>query len=415
MSELINDPAKKKELLKHMILQLHEGDAPAEVRGRLINLMSKVPYGLVVEVEQELIEEGVLDEQAILKFCDLHTEALEGQIDQTGAKEIPAGHPVDVFIQENEALLKIVTELEDKYIELKKVASNDEIPAILLNVRSLFNQLMDVDKHYLRLENLLFPFLEKYGITGPPTVMWGKHDEAREFLKGAIEALSIRDEITSEEVEVMIDMILKPASDSVADMTMKEEEILFPMSMDKLTDHEWMEIVEQTSEFGFCLIDPEIEWKPVGVFSIDITKTEKEGTIKLPSGNFTVEELTAVLNTLPVDITFVDKNDKVKYFSQAKERIFPRTRAILNRNVRMCHPPSSVHIVEEILQDFKSGKEDQASFWIQMSGQFIHIDYFAMKGSNGEYLGTLEISQNLAEKRALKGEQRILSYKKNND
>ncbi len=397
MSELINNPAKKKELLKHMILQLHEGDAPEEIRGRLINLMSKVPYGLVVEVEQELIEEGVLDEQAILKFCDLHTEALEGQIDQTGAKEIPAGHPVDVFIQENDALLKIVTELEDKYNKLKKATSNDEIPAILLNVRSLFNQLMDVDKHYLRLENLLFPFLEKYGITGPPTVMWGKHDEAREFLKGAIEALSVKEGITSEEAEVVIDMVLKPASDSVADMTMKEEEILFPMSMDKLTDQEWMEIVEQTSEFGFCLIDPEVEWKPVGVFSIDITKTEQDGAIKLPSGNFTVEELTAVLNTLPVDITFVDKNDKVKYFSQAKERIFPRTRAILNRNVRMCHPPSSVHIVEEILQDFKSGKEDQASFWIQMGGQFIHIDYFAMKGPNGEYLGTLEVSQNLAE------------------
>ena len=415
MSELINNPSKKKELLKHMILQLHEGDAPEEVRGRLINLMSKVPYGLVVEVEQELIEEGVLDEQAILKFCDLHTEALEGHIDQTGAKEIPAGHPVDVFIQENEALLKIVTELEDKYNELKKTASNDDILDILLNVRSLFNQLMDVDKHYLRLENLLFPFLEKYGITGPPTVMWGKHDETREFLKGAIETLSIKEGITSEEAEVVIDMVLKPASDSVADMTMKEEEILFPMSMDKLTDHEWMEIVEQTSEFGFCLIDPKIEWKPVGVFSIDITKSEKDGTIKLPSGNFTVEELTALLNTLPVDITFVDKNDKVKYFSQAKERIFPRTRAILNRNVRMCHPPSSVHIVEEILSDFKSGKEDQASFWIQMGEKFIHIDYFAMKGSNGEYLGTLEVSQNLAEKRTLKGEQRILSYKKNDD
>ena len=415
MSELINNPAKKKELLKHMILQLHEGDAPEEVRGRLINLMSKVPYDLVVEVEQELIEEGVLDEQAILKFCDLNTEALEGQIDQTGAKEIPAGHPVDIFIQENIALLKVVTELEKKYNELKNVPSSDEIPAILLSVRSLFNQLMDVDKHYLRLENLLFPFLEKYGITGPPTVMWGKHDEAREFLKGAIEALSVREGITSEEVKVVIDMVLKPASDSVADMTMKEEEILFPMSMDKLTDQEWLEIVEQTSEFGFCLIDPEVEWKPVGVFSIDITKTEKDGTIKLPSGNFSVEELTAVLNTLPVDITFVDKNDKVKYFSQAKERIFPRTRAILNRDVRMCHPPSSVHIVEEILKDFKSGKEDQASFWIQMGGKFIHIDYFAMKAANGEYLGTLEVSQNLTEKRALKGEQRILSYTKHDD
>jgi PAS domain S-box-containing protein len=115
---------------------------------------------------------------------------------------------------------------------------------------------------------------------------------------------------------------------------------------------------------------------------------------------------------MPVDITFVDKNDQVKYFSQGKERIFDRNRAIIGRDVRMCHPPSSVHVVEKILNDFKSGNETTAAFWIQMQGRFIHIEYFALRDPDGNYLGVLEVSQDLTEKRSLQGEQRILSYAK---
>jgi DUF438 domain-containing protein len=122
----------------------------------------------------------------------------------------------------------------------------------------------------------------------------------------------------------------------------------------------------------------------------------------------------SILNTMPFDLTFVDKEDKVKYFTQGKERVFDRNRAILGRDVRMCHPPSSVHVVEQILNDFKSGKADSSPFWIQMQGKFIHIEYFALRNDAGEYLGTLEVSADLTKKRALEGEQRILSYKKLN-
>ena len=138
--------------------------------------------------------------------------------------------------------------------------------------------------------------------------------------------------------------------------------------------------------------------------------TAAQGKIKLPSGTFSVDELTTILNTLPVDMTFVDKDDTVRYFTQGKERIFDRNRTILGRKVQYCHPPSSVHIVEQILQDFKSGKQDEANFWIQMKGQFIYIRYFAMRDENGDYLGTLEVSQDLTELRKLDGERRILEY-----
>jgi DUF438 domain-containing protein len=276
-------------------------------------------------------------------------------------------------------------------------------------LRKHFNNLMDVDKHYQRKENLLFPFLEKLDITGPPKVMWGKHDEVRDMLKGAIEALAVEGPVTTGDAAALAEIVLKPATSAIADMTMKEEEILFPMSMDKLTDADWYDIAIQTAEIGYCLYDPQVEWKPVGIDLTRMVKKEKEH-ISLPSGSFSNEELLAILNTLPVDMTFVDRNDKVKYFSQGKERIFQRNRAILNRDVRMCHPPSSVHIVDQIVEDFRSGRQDSAPFWIKMGGQFIHIEYFALRDDHGNYLGTLEVSQDLTGKRALEGEQRILSY-----
>ncbi|MDZ7740681.1 MAG: DUF438 domain-containing protein [Bacteroidota bacterium] len=408
MSELLNNSEKRKELLKHMILQLHEGEAPEEVRQRLINLMAKVPYQEVVDVEQELISEGVLTDEEVLKFCDMHTQALEGAIDTSGAREVPEGHPVDVFLKENRELLKVVRELDERYQWLGELSSDEDIPDYFIQLRGLFNQLMDVDKHYLRKENLLFPYLEQKGITGPPKVMWGKHDETRELLKAAIEGLKETD-VSREEARTLIEMLLKPASDAVADMTMKEEEILFPMSMDKLSDREWFEVSRQTQEYGFCLYDPQTTWTPEDMEKEEDARSN-EKNIQLPSGSFTAEELLAILNTLPIDMTFVDRNDKVKYFSQGEERIFNRSRAILNRDVRLCHPPSSVNVVDDIVNDFKSGKQDRAPFWIQMKDKFIHIEYFALRDEKGEYLGTLEVSQNLTDKRKLEGEQRILSY-----
>ncbi len=409
MSELINNSEKRKELLKHMILQLHAGEAPAEARKQLVSLLTKIPYGEVVEVEQELISEGTLSEAEVLKFCDIHSEALDGAIDLSGMKIIPPGHPVDTFKRENKELLKVVEQLEALYSQVTSLKSEDETGPYFLQIKTLFNSLMDVEKHYLRKENLVFPYMEKYGITGPPKVMWGKHNEIRELLKASIEVLNNPLGISPEEAGSAVQLVFKPASDGVADMTMKEDQILLPMVMDKLTDLEWYEVYKQTLEIGFCLYDPDVEWKPENIAAEDVAEKDSD-LVQLPSGSFTKAELQAILNTLPVDMTFVDKNEKVKYFSQGKERIFHRSRAILNRDVKLCHPPSSVHVVEQILEDFRTGKQDHAPFWIQMKGKFIFIEYYALRDENGEYLGTLEVSQDLTEKRALEGEQRILAY-----
>ena len=407
MSEIINNSKKRKELLKHMILQLHKGDAPDLVRNRLIELLKSVPYDEVVEVEQELIAEGLPVEE-VLKLCDIHQMVLDGHIDQSGAKSIPAGHPVDTFKKENLELEKVINELEQLFSKVKNI-KEVEVNQWLIKVHTQLNNLMDVDKHYKRKEYLLFPFLEKYEITGPPKVMWGKHDEIRTLLKASIEAVSSNGEVSPDEAATITELILLPAVKGVSDMISKEEEILLPMCMDKLTDDDWYTIYKQTNEFGYCLYDPQIEWKPVG---IDISEIiyYTGNNIQLTTGSFNLNEMETLFRTLPIDITFVDKDDKVKFFSLGPDRIFTRNRAIIGRDVRMCHPPSSVHVVEQILSDFKSGKQNSAAFWISMQGRFIYIEYLALRDSDGIYLGTIEFTQDLTKLRKLEGEQRLLSY-----
>lgn len=165
-------------------------------------------------------------------------------------------------------------------------------------------------------------------------------------------------------------------------------------------------------DYGYCLVAPTQEWKPKVMGNEKVEELPTDNQVRFPSGKLSHEELLGIFNTVPFDMTFVDKDDKVKYFTEGAERIFARSRAILHRDVRMCHPPSSVHIVDKIIEDFRSGKEDTAPFWIQMGGKFIYINYYAIRNDNGEYLGTLEVSQDLTKLRALEGEQRLLSYEK---
>lgn len=419
MSEIINNSKHKKEMLKHMILQLHKGEAPEAVKARLVHLLRNIPYDWVVEVEQQLIEEG-LPQEEILKFCDIHTQVLEGHIDTRAAKPVPPGHPVDTFKKENRALEEYLKQAREMFNEVTKVPQ-EEVQKYVLKLKYIFNFLSDVDKHYKRKEYLLFPYLEKAGITGPPKVMWGKHDETRSLLKAAHEALSEEqaDKIQAEELPTLVIMVLIPAIEAIEGMIMKEDEILLPMSLDTLSESDWYKIYQETPEFGFCLYDPSEEWHPnleEGGTQTEAQHKYVEGeAIRLSSGSFSMKELEALFVTLPVDITYVDANDKVKFFSHSPNRVFERNRSIIGRDVRLCHPPGSVHIVEQIINDFKSGKENKAVFWISnFQGRFVYIDYTALRGKDGEYLGVIEVTQDITELRKLEGDQRLLSYTKKN-
>lgn len=413
MSEYINNASKRKEELRELLLQIHNGEQADTVRDRLIERLRSIPYNEVVEVEQELINDKLLTEEEILSFCDLHTAVLDGSIDLEGAKPVPAGHPVDTFKKENSA---IRLQIKDFYalVEAVKGISDNQVPGYLMQLRTILNNFWDIDKHYKRKEYLLFPYLEKHHITGPPKVLWGKHDETRAQLKASVEVLkagistadAFRDALTS---------TIAPAVEMIEGMIMKEEEILFPMSMDVLSDEEWYKVYQETPEFGYTLIDPEDEWRPEGVDSTSESTAVNahSGAIRLSSGNFNIEELEALFIHLPIDITFVDKDDKVRFFSHSPKRVFERNRSIIGRDVRMCHPPGSVHIVEQILEDFKAGRESKAAFWLSnFMGRFIHIEYTAVRNPEGEYLGVVEVTQDISHLRALEGDQRLLSYEK---
>ncbi len=191
----------------------------------------------MVEVEQELIAGGLPVEE-VLRLCDIHQLVLDGHIDQSGVKQVPEGHPVDTFKKENLELEKVIEQTGKLFGEVKTL-NNDDVKQWMLKVHAHLNSLADVEKHYLRKEYLLFPFLEKYEITGPPKVMWGKHDEIRAALKAAIEAVSAQGDVTADEAATITDLLLKPAVKGISDMIAKEEEILLPMSLEKLTDNDW--------------------------------------------------------------------------------------------------------------------------------------------------------------------------------
>ena len=161
----------------------------------------------------------------------------------------------------------------------------------------------------------------------------------------------------------------------------------------------------QSSETGWCFgVNPNIHDSP------SVEGNALSDQIQLDTGLLKPEQISLMLNHLPVDITFVDENDEVSYFSGAKHRIFPRSKAIIGRKVQNCHPPESVHIVNEIIAAFRSGEKEHAEFWIQMKGRFIHIRYFVLRNESGEYKGTIEVSQDVTEIRQLQGERRLLDW-----
>lgn len=425
MSEYINNSSQRKALLKHMIQELHQGEAPEMVKSRVKELLKNIPYNEVVEVEQELISEG-LPEEEVLKFCDIHSSVLEGSITSHHA-EMPAAHPVDTLKKENREVEKVTKKVKDIFDSIPAVSNgaDDEIAALTLKLKGLFNSLYDLDKHYKRKEYLLFPFLEKVAITGPPKVMWGKHDEIREQLKASIEALEPGSITTKEELMSVVVLLLGPAVEAVESMIMKEEEILIPMCLEKFSEENWYQIYLETPVYGYCLYDTRDEWKPGDSVVENLKKSQQEeggpavsgvsysdgAPIRLSSGSFDMKELEALFVTIPIDITYVDANDKVKFFSHSPNRVFERNRSIIGRDVRLCHPPGSVNIVEQILVDFKSGKENQAKFWLSnFMGRFVYIEYTALRGKDNEYLGVIEVTQDITEFRKLQGDQRLLSY-----
>jgi len=364
-------------------------------------------------MEQALLQEGIAVSE-LMGMCDLHSEVVGDLLVERDHAELLAGHPVDVFRRENEALGARARQLGavfDAWADLDDAASTLDATA-LDQARASFNLLMDVEKHYTRKENLLFPVLERHGITGPSKVMWGKDDEVRASMKALGEALGAGT-ITVEEWRVVNEAVARPALRALEGMIQKEERILLPMSLQTLTEGEWGEIWRQSPEIGWCEVDPEGPYRPPAPqheHEPSAAPKTSDGAIVFPTGALAVEQLQAIFSVLPVDLTFVDADDRVRFFTEGPDRVFVRPKAIIGRKVEHCHPPSSVHVVKQIVDDFRSARQDMAEFWIELGERFVHIRYFAVRNTDGDYLGTLEVTQDVSHQRALTGERRLLAY-----
>ena len=410
MSELINNQELRIRTLKEVILHLHRGDAPEAVKERLRGLVSEVDANEIAAMEQQLMAEGLSAEQ-VRSMCDLHAEVLKDVLAKPSVPPaIPAGHPVDTFQRENRALEAAAASARALLPTVAGLSDSGAFPEERLALLEALSPLMDVEKHYSRKEHLVFTILERHGNTGPSKVMWGKDDEVRGLLKGAQAALR-EESLCGAELKIVAATMLVPALDALESMIYKEETILFPMALHVFTQDEWGEIWAQSPDYGWCLVTPAEGYRPAGaVVPQDALQLPAAKAVQFPSGTLSFEQLLGIFNALPVDLTFVDAQDRVGFFSEGPERVFARSRAIIGRDVQNCHPPKSMAIVEKILGDFRAGRQTVAEFWIQMGGKFVHIRYFAVRNEAGAYLGTLEVTQELTRLRALSGERRLLQY-----
>ncbi len=383
---------QKKEIIKQIIKQLHEGLSAQEAKERFEKEIGSITSFEIAQIEQELINEGVSSDE-IKRFCNVHAMLFEGIMSESLKNPEYPAHPVNIFKQENQQIRKLLTKIED---------AMEQRDFDLL--KQYLDELKKIDIYYSTKEQVLFPYLERHGFMGPSKVMWGKHNDIRVMIKDAINNLQ------NTEFSAYSRQYLIPLIEEVESMIFKEENILFPSSLEMLLPEEWVEILKEMKEdrLAFTKLPATLD-KLIEEFEQNLSSVPEieNDEIIFETGRLSFKELESILNTLPVDITFVDRDNKVKYFSKSKDRIFLRTKSVLGREVQNCHPPQSVDKVMQIVDWFKKGERDSVDFWINFKDRVVYIRYFAVRDKDGNYLGTLEVTQDITQIKELKGEKRL--------
>jgi len=410
MSEHVNSSTRRKETLKAVIRRLHRGEPVEAVRSDFAQLLHDVGPSEIVAIEQALITEG-LPEAEIKRLCDVHVAVFRESLDTQAPPQEQPGHPVHTFRAENDAAEAVLGELGRAISALEEEADDG---ARWERTDKLLAILREYEKHYLRKENILFPYLEKHGFAGPSSVMWAIHDDVRDEWKSLDQLLEQR---PGEDAVAAVAQIRNQwtwLATTVRDMFYKEEHILLPTALEKLSEEEWHRIRAQEAEIGYSYVKPGDEW-PAGDRIIESAPVPSgattAGQLQLGTGALTLEQINLLFGNLPLDITYVDANDEVRFFSHGQERVFPRSPAVIGRKVQQCHPPQSMDRVQQILDAFRAGTRDVAEFWIEMHGRFVHIRYFALRDEDRTYHGTLEVVQDITTLRELEGERRLLDWK----
>jgi hypothetical protein len=341
-----------------------------------------------------LLEDG-MTEKEILTFLDKIINVFHESLTSHRWRRPENDNFLTDLELENEALRKRTDHIKTIVKEPTSQMRRDKLIPLI-------EELKDFYPHYTKKENILFPYLEKKlprfeGLT----IMWALHDMVKEQVDNALEKLR-GPESDDHEVNVAIAELFF----GILGIVKKEEIILFPSACEVLTEEEWHQMHRQSYEYSFPFIEKEWEEDHMEEEGPAVA----DGRFRTETGELSFDQIKLIFDSLPVDMTFVDENNKVRFFTRPKDRIFPRSPAIIGRDVNKCHPPDSVHVVEEIVDAFRRGDRDNASFWIRIRDKMILIQYFAMRNDKGEYRGVLEVSQDITEIKALEGEKRLLEW-----
>lgn len=421
-----------KEKLKEAIKLLHSGVSLEEVKARYEDFLQEINPIEIPMIEQELVKEGlpILD---ILKLCDLHVELFRKSLESKELKGIPKGHPLELLIKENEAILKAAEGLSLFSQALTREDENSRT-SILNSLKGYLSQLKKIRGHYRKNQMVLFPYLEKRGITAIPRVLWGREDQVLVKIR-ELEKLLNEGKKDEESLKKISSLALE-ISREVADLVFRENKILYPTLWALLSEGEWVAISQLCDELGYIISKGETEWvpksEPIFPYQIEakmnpeilenlpqevknlvLTATpeeyeiRREGDIDLSTGFLSKEQLEEILESIPVELTFADANDRIKFFSKSKLiGGFPRSKSIIGRKLEFCHPPRLENYVKLNVNLLKEGKMPYREFWTRSGERIIRVIVAGIRGKDGRYLGTLEIVEDFTE--ILKDPENIL-------
>jgi uncharacterized protein len=394
-----DEDADKLNRLRGIIQDLHMGVEFSEVKQRFDQLMSEIDPSEIVSMEEQLIREGTKVEE-IHRLCDLHVSLFKTLLADQEKVDAPPGHPVHTYMEENKTIGEELCTFNE--IIAQTVKAPGTFATLNFSLKETLERIAQIEKHYLRKENQLFPYLEKHGVTGPPKVMWSIHDEVRALVK------KLRKAIEADDAKTIVEDGPK-LSRTMTEMIFKEDAILFPMALETLSAEEWEEMKKGDDTIGYISFTPHATPQPKQE-DTTVTAQDNSGLLNLSTGALSPEQVNLLLTHLPIEVSFVDENDTVRYYTDTKDRIFPRSPAVIGRKVQNCHPPKSLHIVTQIVEAFRAGTKDSASFWITMGGKFLLIRYFAVRDKNGSYKGVIEVTQDITDIKKLEGERRLLDW-----
>lgn len=403
MSELINNTHKRQKELYAFASGMVAGEKGSElVEKHRESIDGVTPRDVIYVIDRLVKDQTPMDilKIAINKILNMFHKGLK-----THEPHIPESNLfLNTLLNENRELEKRLNAIRPVFKEINNKELNADAKKAKLNeLAPMIEDLRTFDLHYIKKENILFPYIEKVWTDYRClAVMWSFHDDIRSEIKLIIDLCKLD---KSPDMKVFNRLVGDLFFHMYA-IVFREEYILFPEAIRAIIPADWNDMHEQTFEIGFSYIDTPA--KPETTMIQQKNALSNDGMVDLDTGKVSIEQLIQVFNHLPVDISFIDQNDEVRFYSDPPHRIFPRSKAVIGRKVHNCHPPESVAIVEELLQSFKNGEKNHEWFWIQMQGKFLLIRYYAVRNSKGEYQGTIEVSEDITEIRKLDGQKRLL-------